>query len=1343
MAKFKGYRTYFVGVEEFFFHDFFHKFCELIGIESKDYQLNKILFESSEFTESEFHILYRPGNLSNQLSGKITSVSAVKNYSTHEDMYYNLGSDLWVNLICSKLIDQDYAEEINIILNGIDSIIAKNKEIGCMQAQNLCQGYDSEVLQQLKSEILTVCDFMDTADEEYYKECVSRILLMTLTYFVANGKSFIHLGKEKPVADHIFNAYKEILPAVTDEIPDFDSELIANVSYNSEDVSLQDVIKKEPGNIIVTGDGGAGKSTMMLYAANNLLSAGKLCVFIDAKKNDDADTVKKHLILNTIFNVFPEWQTSKKDSDLYYNCHKILSDNIKANKLIVFIDALNEASPASQQSLADQISRLSDATGKLQFVISSRYNIQPLNHFKEVTVNTLNPLNLLSEDKAASFKMLSNTDKEAFSIPLFIKIIKDNDNIEFKTSILLSKKYQREIEKASQRHVVDHGVVTDFVCEFSYHLFRNCGRPLAFSLEQLKNYAENCYMVHNFEYLKNQLSYIFTLKDSYFFYNHETERDYLLARYITNQFENSDNTYETCIKLFCGVKYPPFVLKLLKEMLQNKKRDIFKSLRQKNCGDLFYSDDTAKATEIAIAVFQDNKQLRGLNLTKCHFGSLIKNVNFADSLMQPSTLIGNSINSAIFKICSDENYIYAIGRGRINVFDHDLCEKVSVDFLSDTNIICCRQNNSKIVFVDKNGRCFVFDKLTSSVKRLLADKVFSVETLDFFDQGGFLVGLDNGKFAVIDEEIFSVEIIQTNEPKYIVPVDKSDDNEYIYITASGDIHKFNADNHLSDTIWKSDCLQKDLPDSTALNGAGIKSALKLTEGCYVLEFYKPGFSLLCEVNIDTERWQIIHISSAGNAVEAEKNKSSYHIDYNKINDIVFSNGVLFTATNSGFVNVFIKNDIGNWALSSENRIDYTAYSRNPGDGVEAVCTVNKNTLLFSTTTRSIYQANYSVRNGDFNYALTNSVIGTNIGVRRIVMSKDKQKLYAFCFNHSVIVYIRGENDRFVFSEKIDTGSGWVWAGCEDDCGNLYIACDEKVFVYSDGKTKLLKSFDTKVENLFFVPAKDKQKAMLLAAVGYRIEQFVFADGNPMYTGKTTVGKGNDRYRPLSFAVCRNSDLRTEEIAVACSSYKNEDGSLEPASVFKLESSGSLRRFLKDDSLEGWFRSVEYDDKTGCYVCAGLKYGGDDAAIVFSHKEQMIYVLTGNRSYVSDAKVIRSEKGILCVAVTGYDGNVNLYSITLLENTTKPLFRKFIKVTPFKCFDTKGSTLFNIVADGNDLLIPSLDGRIYRLQNCIDEEQSSLVLETVNHNIFVTDSDLSKVNGVGQLADVLKAFNNKT
>ena len=86
MAKFKGYRTYFVGVEEFFFHDFFHKFCELIGIESKDYQLNKILFESSEFTESEFHILYRPGNLSNQLSGKITSVSAVKNYSTHEDI---------------------------------------------------------------------------------------------------------------------------------------------------------------------------------------------------------------------------------------------------------------------------------------------------------------------------------------------------------------------------------------------------------------------------------------------------------------------------------------------------------------------------------------------------------------------------------------------------------------------------------------------------------------------------------------------------------------------------------------------------------------------------------------------------------------------------------------------------------------------------------------------------------------------------------------------------------------------------------------------------------------------------------------------------------------------------------------------------------------------------------------------------------------------------------------------------------------------------------------------------------------------------------------------------------
>ena len=350
MAKFKGYRTYFTGVEEFFYHDFFHKFCKFIGIESKDYELNRILFEDREFTESEFHILYRPGNLSNQLSGKIPSVSAARNYTAHEDMYYNQGNDPWINLISSKLANMDYTAEIDTILSGMDSIISRDEELVRMNGQGLCQGYDRDVLRQLKHEVLTVYELMDSAGKEYYKECVSRILLMTLTYFVANGSSFIHLGKEKPVADHICIAYQAFLPAITDEVPDFDSELIASVSYKGESVSLQDVIKKEAGNIIVTGDGGAGKSTMMLYTANSLFSAGKPCVFIDAKENNDSDgtdSAKKHLLLNRIFSVFPEWRTARDGGNLYGPCHKILSDNLNSTRLVVFIDSMNEASPSS------------------------------------------------------------------------------------------------------------------------------------------------------------------------------------------------------------------------------------------------------------------------------------------------------------------------------------------------------------------------------------------------------------------------------------------------------------------------------------------------------------------------------------------------------------------------------------------------------------------------------------------------------------------------------------------------------------------------------------------------------------------------------------------------------------------------------------------------------------------------------------------------------------------------------------------------------------------------------------------------------------------------------------
>lgn len=248
-----------------------------------------------------------------------------------------------------------------------------------------------------------------------------------------------------------------------------------------------------------------------------------------------------------------------------------------------------------------------------------------------------------------------------------------------------------------------------------------------------------------------------------------------------------------------------------------------------------------------------------------------------------------------------------------------------------------------------------------------------------------------------------------------------------------------------------------------------------------------------------------------------------------------------------------------------------------------------------------------------------------------------------------MVYKRCDNGSFVFSEKIDTGNGWVWAGCEDDYGQLYIACDEKIFVYSNGKLRLLKEFDTKVENLFFISTKGKRKAMLFADVGYRVEQFVFEKGNAVYKNKLTIGKEDDRYRPLSFCLCKNGNSIAEEIAVGCSSYKKSDGSYVPASIFKIEEDGSARSFFKSDMLGGWFRSIEYDDNSGCYVCAGLKYGPNNAAIVFNRKEKLVHILTGHNGYVSNARILKSENNALYIASTAYDGKINLYHIIAEKN----------------------------------------------------------------------------------------------
>ena len=330
MAKFKGYRTSFTGVEEFFFHSFHHRFCKLTGMETTDYKFDGFLIVHDEFAETGFNTLYRSGNLSNQLSGKITSAAVVKNFAEHEDMYYNHGNDPWLNLIYSKLGDFDYIAEASEIISGIDAILSKREELVHMQAENLCNGYNSDVLLQLKKEVTYVYNLMGTARKNKSKEYIARILLMVLSYFVANGSTFIHIGKETPLTDYVCSLYQELLPDITRSVEGFDARLTADVCYKGEITKLDDVISSEH-NIFIIGEGGAGKSTMMLSAANNISSTGTPCVYIEAKEADNFspnEPAKNYLILNRILNVFPEWQSTEKSIDPYGAGCKILSEKL-------------------------------------------------------------------------------------------------------------------------------------------------------------------------------------------------------------------------------------------------------------------------------------------------------------------------------------------------------------------------------------------------------------------------------------------------------------------------------------------------------------------------------------------------------------------------------------------------------------------------------------------------------------------------------------------------------------------------------------------------------------------------------------------------------------------------------------------------------------------------------------------------------------------------------------------------------------------------------------------------------------------------------------------------------
>ena len=69
-------------------------------------------------------------------------------------------------------------------------------------------------------------------------------------------------------------------------------------------------------------------------------------------------------------------------------------------------------------------------------------------------------------------------------------------------------------------------------------------------------------------------------------------------------------------------------------------------------------------------------------------------------------------------------------------------------------------------------------------------------------------------------------------------------------------------------------------------------------------------------------------------------------------------------------------------------------------------------------------------------------------------------------------------------------------------------------------------------------------------------------------------------------------------------------------------------------------------------------------------------------------------------------------------------------------------MFNIEPDGNDLLISSLNGKIFRCPNYMKDNITPFIVEAENYNIFVTDSDFSKTNGIDSLKNTLKTLNNK-
>lgn len=207
-------------------------------------------------------------------------------------------------------------------------------------------------------------------------------------------------------------------PSIQRLTPNLDRNLFCRISYEGASADIQDILnncwKYDCKNIILLGEGGMGKSTMLLdFCKTSLIPA----LYISAEQLASLGIGLVEYCRITLFD----------GSETDFN--KVLFDKYGSQSLIVIIDGLNEVNSANEGKFINEIQRLNLYKG-IQIVIASRtdftirYN---LTKFRKVYLEKLNDdtLQTLFTEKEWSEIIASPNLHRLLRNPMLVTIYKE------------------------------------------------------------------------------------------------------------------------------------------------------------------------------------------------------------------------------------------------------------------------------------------------------------------------------------------------------------------------------------------------------------------------------------------------------------------------------------------------------------------------------------------------------------------------------------------------------------------------------------------------------------------------------------------------------------------------------------------------------------------------------------------------------------------------------------------------------------------------------------------------------------------------------------------------------